>query len=346
MSSPFVYSPHSEFFPHFQLPPPSGYFTRPYQPHIISPFIPTETIYPSSPYLGPARSDGGTPNTPQRHLFSGLNDYGATPSGWATPRRRRRVSWHGGSTPKISPFIPPSPLPAFLDPPSRQNTWGNANWYPPAQPMAPPYPAPPFSAPPFSASSYVSGYPQFPGPLQIHPWLNGDLPSQEFVFDLSISAFNPQRLVGPNQAVALTLTDFGAPAFCPPITKLRIVCDMIPNWPIDLAFGVGGMGYGGLQAPPISLGDILVAVHQKMHQSITHLDWERLSTAEVALISRAFTRRCRMESMRNEAAYHSDMELTERQQGVKVVDFLLGRNMFRGLVRSEDGYVKMVVSSV
>jgi len=99
-----------------------------------------------------------------------------------------------------------------------------------------------------------------------------------------------------------------------------------------------------MYAPPINLGDILVAIHQKMHQRITHQDWGRLSMSEEALISRAFTRRCRMESMRNDATFHSDVELPERQQGVKVVDFLLGRHIFRGLVRSEDGYVKMVVS--
>ena len=99
-----------------------------------------------------------------------------------------------------------------------------------------------------------------------------------------------------------------------------------------------------MQAPPITLGDILVAIHQKMHQRITHNDWGRLSMSEEAHISRAFTRRCRRESMRNEGGFSSNMELPERQQGVKVVDFLLERHIFRGLVRSEDGYVKMIVS--
>ncbi|KAJ7503014.1 hypothetical protein B0H11DRAFT_1711451 [Mycena galericulata] len=319
MSSPFIYSPHSEFFPHFQQQP-SGFLGRGF---LSSPFCPTQTIYPSSPYVGPALSDHGTPNTP---LFSGLNDYGGNM--WGTPRRRRRrPSWHGTSTPRVSPFIPPlHPSPA-LDTAYQR-------------PMVPPYSAPPFPAPPF-ASSYVSGYPQFPAPLHIHPWINGDAPSQEFVFDLSITAFSPQRLVGPNQVVPLSMADLQAPAFHPPVTKLRMVCDMIPNWPVDLVYGAGGVG---MQAPPITLGDVLVAIHQKMHQRISHLDWSRLSMSEEALVSRAFTRRCRMESMRHEATFRSDMELPERQQGVKVVDFLLGRTMLRGLVRSEDGTVKMIVS--
>ncbi|KAJ7772085.1 hypothetical protein DFH07DRAFT_803676 [Mycena maculata] len=352
MSSPFIYSPQSEFFPHFQQP--SGFLGRPYHPSLNSPFIPTQTIYPSSPYLGPVVSDQGTPNTP---LFSGLNDYGA--SMWGTPRRRqRRPSWHGTSTPRrVSPFIPPLHIPPSLDEAGRRDSWGNpephsAGWYAPAypRPMAPPYSAPPFSAPPlYSAplpSSYVSGYPQFPAPLQIHPWINGDSPSPEFVFDLSTTGFNPQRFVGPNQAVPLSMGDLQAPAFSPPVTKLRIVCDMIPNWPIDLIFGAGGMemGLGGMQAPPITLGDILIAIHKKMHQRISHLDWARLSMSEETAISRAFTRRCRTESMRYDTNFHSDAELPERQQGVKVIDFLLGRNMFRGLVRSEDGQVRMIVS--
>ncbi|KAJ7169098.1 hypothetical protein C8R43DRAFT_982236 [Mycena crocata] len=341
MSSPFIYSPHTDFFPRF--PPPSAYA---YPPNINSPFVPNETVYPSSPYLGPPLDDQGTPNTPERHFFSGLNDYGA--GNWNTPRRRgRRLSWHGASAPRVSPFIPPPLLPPSLD---RWNSWApaeppqSAGWYPPAyqpyqRPMAPPFSAPPFTAPLYS-SSYVPGYPQFPGPLHIHPWINGDVPSPEFVFDLSISGFNPQRMIGPGQAAPLSMADYQAPAFHPPVTKLRICCDMIPNWPVDLILGGGG----GMQPPPITLGDILVAIHQKMHQRISHLDWGRLSMSEEAAVSRAFTRRCRMESMRRDETYRSDGELPERQQGVKVVDFLLGKTMFRGLVRSEDGYVKMIVS--
>jgi len=344
MSSPFIYSPHSEFFPHFQQP--SGFFGGGFNPSFNSPFIPTQTIYPSSPYLGPALSDPSTPNTPERHLFSGLNDYGA--SMWGTPRRRqRRPSWHGMSSPRVSPFIPPLHLSPAT---SRRNSWGtaeprSAGWYPPAYqcPMVPPYSAPPLSAP--FTSSYVSGYPQFPAPLQIHPWINGEAPSPEFAFDLSISAFNPQRLVGPNQAVPLSMTDLQSPAFYPPVHKLRILCDLIPNWPVDLVYGGMGMGLGGgMQAPPITLGDILVAIHQKMHQRISHSDWGRLSMSEEAQVSRAFTQRCRTESMRHAATSQLDVELPERQQGVKVVDFLLGKTMFRGLVRSEDGCVKMILS--
>ncbi|KAJ6593436.1 hypothetical protein B0H19DRAFT_1090290 [Mycena capillaripes] len=367
MSGPFVYSPHCELFPHFPppQPPPQGYWPgRAYNPSFNSPFAQTGTIYPSSPYSGPIASDDGVPNTPERHLFSGLNGY--SDGIWNTPRpRRRRLSWHGGSTPRVSPFIPPPTLPAFLEQTGRRRSWGNtdapappnwyppapapSNWYPPAPPppIAPAYSAPLYSAPPFSAplppypAPYVSGYPQFPASLHIHPWLNGDVPSPEFVFDLSVTNFTPHRAFSPDHLAPLEVADLQQPAFYPPITKLRIMCDMIPNWPIDLVFGAVGMG---MQAPPITLGDVLSAIHHKMHQRITHADWGRLSMSEEASVSRAFTRRCRRESMHPMAQYRSDDELPERQKGVKVVDFLLGRNRFRGLVRSPDGYVKMIVS--
>jgi hypothetical protein len=198
-----------------------------------------------------------------------------------------------------------------------------------------------FPAPlPPCPNSYVSGYPQFPSTLHIHPWINGDAPSPEFVFDLSITNFSPCRVVGSEQLVPLSPADLQQPAFHPPVTNLRITCDMAPSWPIDLICPIGM----GMMPPPITLGDILVAIHKKMHQQITHDDWDRLSHSEEALISRAFTRRCRRENMRAGGRYRTDHELPERQQGVKVVDFLQGRSLFRGLVRTTDGYVKMLVS--
>ncbi|KAF7362272.1 Heat shock protein 70 [Mycena venus] len=314
MSGPFIYSPHSQYFPPFP-PPAADYWGRGYH---NSPFAPTQTIYPSSPYAGPIVSDDGMPNTPQRPLFSSaLDAFGE--GGWNTPRRRRRrLSWHGESTPRVSPFIPPPPLPAFFEQTGRARSWGNvdpppAGWYPPAPA---PYSAPAYSAAQFSTQPFSAPLPPirefFPGPLQIHPWLNGDVPSYEFVFDMSASTFSPCRAIGPDQLVPLSLADLQQTAFYPPLTKLRITCDMIPNWPIDLVCPIGM----GMQAPPITLGDILAVIHQKMHQRITHNDWGRLSTSEEGLVSRA---------------YRSDDELPERQQGVKVVDFLLGRNMFRGL---------------
>ncbi|KAJ7188721.1 hypothetical protein C8R46DRAFT_1055595 [Mycena filopes] len=360
MSGPFIYTPpHQDCY--FQPPASSSaYWGRPYQSPtpLATPFIPTETAYPASPYS----PNQGMPNTPERVFPSAVN-------GYPTSRRRRRGSWNGGvSGPRVSPFIPPPPLPAFLEHQGgRRRSWSNAEagWHTPN--TLPPSPYPPFpspravpphhqhyphhqyyphhqqyphySAPPYSAPlPYVSGYPQFPGPLQIHPWINGEAPAPDFHFDLSVADFLPCRLIGPD-LVPLTQHDLRQAAFHPPITRLRIVCDMILQWPIDLVFG------GQMQAPPpITLGDILFAVHQKMHQPIMHTDWARLSMGEETSVSRAFTQRCRRESTRLQQVTRFEEDLPERLKGVKVVDFLHGRNMFRGLVRGSDGSVKLAVS--
>ncbi|KAJ7072787.1 hypothetical protein C8F01DRAFT_1105217 [Mycena amicta] len=327
MSAPFHYSPQAEYFP----PQHWGY---PYTHH--------ETIYPSSP------------------------------AGWQTPqRRRRRDSWHGSSAPPVVPFIPPSPTMMEYTPASPRTMERLRAWAAYPEPSTPFIPATPPELPPWnpdpdpeplltwdaspeppvvprclpppgfpssSHSSYVPSYPRPPAPLHIHPWLNGEMPN-ELSFDLALTAFAPSRIVGPEQRLPLGAMDIQQPAFYPAVTRLRIVCDAIPDYPVDVVYP------GGLFAPPpITLGDILVAVHKTMHQSITHHDWDRLSVAQEAAVSRTFTRRCRMDAELRRAAGHVPDEMQARRQGVKVVDFLSGLTMFRGLVRAEDGSVKMVVS--
>ena len=67
-----------------------------------------------------------------------------------------------------------------------------------------------------------------------------------------------------------------------------------------------------------------------MHRRITRADWEQLNKQDERAITRAYTNRCNM----NEH---------ERSQGVKRVDFLLGKTRMAGLVRSkiEDGWEVM-----
>jgi hypothetical protein len=119
---------------------------------------------------------------------------------------------------------------------------------------------------------------------------------------------------------------------------MRITCDFIRQWPIELEYTPYDMHgqYFSLPSvngtvPPITVGDVLYAIHRTLHQQITHLDWGRLTLSEEIAIARAYTRRCR--------SIPSVAEL-EASQGVKKVDFLLERYMFRGLVRGygEDDY--------
>jgi len=86
------------------------------------------------------------------------------------------------------------------------------------------------------------------------------------------------------------------------------------------------------QIPPISLGDVLVAVHMHMQRQISHADWGKLTQKEMVSVGRAYTERCRVAAQGT--AEH------ELAQGVKRVDFLLGRTKMVGLVRQQpvDGW--------
>jgi hypothetical protein len=167
----------------------------------------------------------------------------------------------------------------------------------------------------------------------IHPYLNGEAPRPDFYFNLSTSTFSPMRLVAPGQSALLTLDDLSQPATHPPITRLRIVCDAIPQWPTELQYNPYAAaaaaiplsaGGGGGGAPPITLGDVLIALHRSLQLRISHLDWARLNVSEETAVARAYTRRCR-------AVPH--LAQFEASQGVRRVDYLLDRVVFRGLVR-------------
>jgi len=122
----------------------------------------------------------------------------------------------------------------------------------------------------------------------------------------------------------------------PPATRLRVICDLIPQWPIDLVLD-DSLYVPGTVPPPIKVGDLLAAIHRTLHERITHDDWGRLTEEQVVAVSRAYTRRCRM------LPQH---EMTERKDGVKKVDFLLKNVWFRGLVPTTDPtVVKLIVGA-
>jgi len=321
MSSPFLYSPNS-----YQPTP----YLYPYynQPH-VSPFIPPATLFPSSPrspvtpYL-PAEqpTTPTTPNTPRRVHFE--DEY------WARPQTRpRRPSW-AGTTPAMSSVPIPQAVPLLQTPTApfqnRRHSWGNQMQQPLWSSYTPQQQPVPFL--------YTPQTPEF----MIHPLLNGESPRPDFAFDLSSPTFRPVRYIGPGQPVAISLAEMREPATHPPITRMRIICDYIPQWPIELEYTPYDVHGEHLSMPsingaipPVSLGDVLFAIHRALHQQITHLDWGRLTLSEEIAIARAYTRRCR--------SIPSVAQL-EASQGVKKVDFLLDRFIFRGLIRAPgvDGY--------
>ncbi|KAF7297969.1 hypothetical protein HMN09_01017800 [Mycena chlorophos] len=329
MSGPFQYIPPAEFF----APPAVGYAWS----------QPRETVYPSSPFIPPLDNSPGTSNTP----VSGINGDFAWPT--APHPRRRRASWHGAAPPVV-PFIPPTPTTPFAEVPWMRNDAPPvipACLPPPgfpAVPSAPSYtqypPAPMPSYPPAAPMGYVPSIPPYSPTLQIHPWLNGET-HNDLNFNLALTNFVPHRVAPDQQLIPLGAHDIQQPAFWPAVShSLRIVCDAIPHWPIDVVY------HGPqLPAPPITVGDILVEAHKHMHKSISHADWEQLSHEQEAEVSRTFTRRCRMDADLRRAAGLPDYHLIPaRKAGVKIVDFLGGRSMFRGLVRAEDGTVRLIVS--
>ncbi|KAF8124593.1 hypothetical protein EV363DRAFT_1354028 [Boletus edulis] len=258
-----------------------------------------------SPFIPPAALFPSSPYPPSSPYLRPTTPVGAPFNNpyWSPPPRARRPSWHGG--------LPPSP---FLAAPSstnirRRSFGGGFRPWEPASPWA-------------GTSSY----------FQIHPLLNGETPSVEFNFDLASPSFSPFFWVGPGQTAMISADELRESATYPPLTRMRITHDAIKEWPIDLEFHDDG--YTDPTAhPPITLGDVLYLIHSSLHRQVTHEDWARLSVSKETEIARAYTRRYR--SVPSSAQ-------VEASRGVKRVDYLLDKHIFRGLIRShdEDGFYR------
>ncbi|KAJ8590733.1 hypothetical protein M405DRAFT_145831 [Rhizopogon salebrosus TDB-379] len=252
-----------------------------------------------SPFIPPVNLYPSSPYTPP----SPYVDLPATfnnpyyPNGY---QRQRRPSWHGMAT------APPSPSGGFLGVPSqpvhnRRHSFGHGN-----------RPAWPYNT---SSQQY-----------QIHPLLNGEAYGSDLYFDFANPAFAPLRRVGPEQMVMLSDDELREHATFPPITNMRITHDAIPQWPVELNLVHGEYDVGN--PLPLTVGDVLYMIHSSMHRQISHQDWARLSQSEETAIARAYTRRYR--------GIPSSAEM-EASQGVKRVDYLMDRHVFRGLIRAGGG---------
>lgn len=334
MSSPYVYSPSTP------LQYPNQYQQTPYfyTPRSSTPFIPDANLY-NSPYSNPTslpgsphiRSSGipatSTPTTGGIPFPGAGYDGGYAPT-WENIMRQRRPSWHGNNP---GPFLqPPYPVnPVY----NRRHSFGNTT-----------YQQPQYADWSQLQGGMLSPNAYFAQSFHVNPWINAEAPRADFFFDVSTTAFLPLRLYGPGQSAPLGADQLDEPATYPPLTRLRIVCDMIPNWPIDLEFKGYGGGYSPnpYQAsgpPPITLVDVLVAVHRALHQRISHADWAPLGPAQEMAVGKAYTKRCKA------VGSMVDHELA---QGVKRVDFLLSKTRMLGLLRggTVDGWdvMKLIVS--
>ncbi|CCL98253.1 uncharacterized protein FIBRA_00247 [Fibroporia radiculosa] len=315
------------YFPQYHYATP---YLHPYyqQPH-VSPFIPAMSLPPS-------------PDPPRRRVHFDDEDP-------VIPHRNRRPSWHGdmASIPNPAPFPSPpmmySPLPAMVPvgaPPhfTHHRRRSDSNLPQPAWYAVPAYP--PFISP----YAYQQPLPS----NQLHPLLDGESrDGPMLVFDLSLNQFNAMHITerGRTSGKQLSRDELEQQATYPAIRKMRITCDLIPQWPIVLEPGKAKSNFllvpSSSRDVPITVGDVLIAIHKSLQQQITHVDWVRLSQSEETAVARAYTRRCKT---------FPSVEAFEKSQGVRRVDFLLERFMFRGLKRSkadQDGFenVRLIVEA-
>ncbi|KAF7330808.1 Protein kinase domain-containing protein [Mycena venus] len=171
----------------------------------------------------------------------------------------------------------------------------------------------------------------------IHRWLDAhaNAPAIDFHFDLGSALFAPLRAI-PSPPRILNSAELGQSAFDPGLTTLRIVHPRIPFWPIELELPAE-MAAANLVSS-ITLGDVLVHLHRGMHQLVTRVQWESLDMEVQGDVTEAFVARCRAEAMRSQVPPEQlqDREVAIRNEGLKRVDYLLGKTVFKGLAASED----------
>ncbi|PBK63339.1 hypothetical protein ARMSODRAFT_1007772 [Armillaria solidipes] len=278
-----------------------------------SPFIPPAALYPGtpSPYAANIPLPGGSP-----HL--GPVPFPPTPGGGAgvcydpavgwVPPRERRPSWNGPENPFFN---------APLGVRQRTNSFGGIGGQADTH------------GDHFHNASLYNLYQQnqqLPAQLQTNPWLTTYAQAGYLRFDLSMAAFNPIRVDNMGMRTQLGFNELSGPATHPHIQRMTVICDAMPYWPITIGDGSGGL----------SLGDVLQGLYRMMMWRISRSEWERFPEGDRTAIAKAFARRCR-------ALGNSQLENAERQDGVKRVDLLLGKTMFRGLV-VEGGVFKLLLS--
>ncbi|KAI0684383.1 hypothetical protein C8Q76DRAFT_636527 [Earliella scabrosa] len=265
--------------------------------------------------------------------------------------RARRPSWHGGLAPPPNPVPFPSP-PIFVTP------------LPPVMPLPGQAPAPAFTHQRRRSDTClpqpawvtfptmvqpVAFQPPTPVP-QIHPLLNGESAAgPKILFDLSFHTFNPQRITSFSQTTGtpLTLEELLEPATHPPVRHMKITCAALGDWPIVLephttardrerehSSPFLSVSARQSEEAPITVYDVLMAIYRTVQRRISQTDWAKLTRRQTNEVSAAYTRRCRT---------YPSAQAFEEAQGVRRVDYLLEKYMFRGIMRENaaDGFSKM-----
>ena len=331
MSGNYVYTPQAQAT---QLPVDyrNSPYLAPFYTQTNSPFIPPMALGGTSPYTPQVALPASSPptyfnHTPLPPVYVPVTPFpGPEPSSPYVPayHRERRLSWNGA--PPASPYQPDGTT-WVRPPPVRQRTRS-------FEPRTYQTPAPNYN-PYFSPAPQSSPYSPYAPPAAetLHPFLNGAEARSDFILDLSLPDFKPCRYMGGNQVFPVPIDELYLPATHPPIYKMTIHCDaFLPGWPINLDFRTNHQ-YDNNVAP-IKVGDVLSAIYFQLHKRITQEDWARLPPHQEHAIAQTFTKRCRA---------LGPSELMMRNQGVKQVDYLVGRHFFKGLVKTGNSFESMRV---
>ncbi|OBZ70330.1 hypothetical protein A0H81_09596 [Grifola frondosa] len=135
---------------------------------------------------------------------------------------------------------------------------------------------------------------------QLHPLLDGETAGGPLLlFDISLSKFNPQT----PHARECELGDAAharrahAAATHPGIHHMAITCDAIPDWPITLEPHSTARERSRERSPflnvtaataetaPITVYDVLMAIHRHLQRQISHVDWARLGSSDATAAS-------------------------------------------------------------
>jgi len=163
---------------------------------------------------------------------------------------------------------------------------------------------------------------------QLHNLINGEIVAHHLYVNLAEPDLVFRKRTGSGLFAHTTLSsyDLEQPATNPQTTRVRVICDLIPQWPVDLR--VVGTSLephrrGRAALPYLTLEDVIRAVHAVLHRKISHAEWGRLTTSQETEIARAYTRRYK-------ASGSEWSEHEQKAQGVKRVDFLLKHSWFKG----------------